>query len=220
MTVGVQAATDRAGETAPLLMKRNQPSRKRRRRQRGSVLVETALTMPVVFLLIFGLIETSFMLQDHLALRATAQDAARTATVLGGDLDADFRILETALETGAPLKEGAIIKIVVYRATTATSPVPPACPIASQDSVTTQCNLYIPSDFARPSADFGCTPPLSPDLSWCPNERIAVQSPANGGPPDFVGIHVELRRDTITGLFGDSQQMSATYVLRVEPRDL
>lgn len=190
------------------------------RRQRGAVLIETALTAPLVFLMIFGLVELSFMLKDHLTLRAVAQDATRTATVAGDDIDADFRILATAVETGATLPDGSITRIVVYRANSADAPVPPACLLSGQSSATVKCNSYVPLDFTRPESDFGCDPLLALDRSWCPADRVVVRSPASGGPPDYIGIHVVLERDLLTGMFGGTQTLEATYVLRVEPRNL
>ncbi|HEY6532018.1 MAG TPA: TadE/TadG family type IV pilus assembly protein [Acidimicrobiales bacterium] len=47
----------------------------------GAVLVEFALVMPVLFLLLFGVIEFGINLNDYQAVRQAARDAARSAVV-------------------------------------------------------------------------------------------------------------------------------------------
>ncbi len=54
--------------------------RRRCRGERGAVAVEAALVTPVVLLMIFGMIEFSFALRDHVALSSAVRTGARMAS--------------------------------------------------------------------------------------------------------------------------------------------
>ncbi|MCP3988011.1 MAG: hypothetical protein GY724_02975 [Actinomycetia bacterium] len=178
------------------------------------------MTLPVVFMVIFSIIELGFMFRDLSALRGIGEEAARAASISGDDLDADFHLLEVIDAAAAPLHDGAISRIVIYRALSPHDPVPPACLTGGQDAAPVECNSYQAADLARPSTDFGCDPVQNLDRFWCPDERIVIQSAANGGPPDYVGVYLELQRDLFTGMLGQSQTLSSTIVFRLEPRDI
>ena len=54
-------------------------------RQRGQALVEFALTVPVLALALFGLIEFGLMLNNQVAMVNASRDGARVAALLSGD---------------------------------------------------------------------------------------------------------------------------------------
>jgi Flp pilus assembly protein TadG len=56
-------------------------SRPRRRRQRGAVLVETAIIAPFIFLLLFGVIEFGWIFYQYQDVRQGAREGARIAAV-------------------------------------------------------------------------------------------------------------------------------------------
>ncbi len=188
--------------------------------QRGAVLAEVAITAPLVLFLVFGIIEMGLMLRDHVTLNAVGHDAARAAAIGGNDLGADHHVLEVILDSASALPDDALTRVVVFRADGPADTVPPACLVNSQDTVTDRCNLYTAADLARPISDFGCDPLTAPDRWWCPTDRVVARTAANGGPPDYVGVYLELDRSLITGLYGGSQTLTVTKVARLEPRDL
>jgi Flp pilus assembly protein TadG len=57
----------------------NRQAKRRRKGERGQSLVELALTMPVLFLLLLGLIEFGHAFNSYLTVLASARDAARMA---------------------------------------------------------------------------------------------------------------------------------------------
>ena len=181
-------------------------------------MVETALSAPLVFLMIFMIIELGFMMRDYTALRGTVHEATRAATVMGNDVRADFHILEVVEDSGSPLPNGAIQQIVVFKADGPDDTVSPACLTSS--SAALGCNRYTAAAFALPQTDFGCRADQTLDKYWCPPDRVVVQAPANGGPPDYIGIYVEITRPLLSGLLGDSQTLSYSQVLRLEPSDV
>ncbi len=203
-----------------MALKTAQGRPRRHKRRRGAVLVETALTLPVILLAIFAIIEFGFMLRDFTSIRGTGQEAIRAAAISGDDFEADFHILEVITAAAAPMADDAITRIVVFRADSADALVPPSCLVGSQDTATVKCNTYLPADFTRPVEDFGCQTALNVDRFWCPSDRVVIQSVANGGPPDFIGIYIEVERQLLTGFFGGSQTLRRTNILPLEPRDV
>lgn len=184
-------------------------------KQRGAVLVEAAISIPIVFLLIFAVIEFGFVFRDYVALTGSTNDAIRMASISGDDITADHRILQILSDAAAPLEDGSIRTVVIFEATGPGDSVPAACLAGSQSTLGAQCNTYSPADFARPLADFGCDAVENLDDAWCPSDREVTQANA-----DYIGIHVVIERDLFTGFFGDSRELSSTAVLRIEPRDL
>ncbi len=190
-----------------------------RRSERGAVMVEAAITAPLLFMLIFGVIEMSLMLRDRVALDAVGHDAVRAAAISGNNQDADHHILEVVMDSASPIAEENNDKIVIFRADGPSTPVPAACLVGSQDG-TEQCNRYIPLQYGEDLSKFGCKSDRNLDRFWCPSERVVAQSAATGGPPDYIGVYLEFERSMVTGFFGDSQTLRSTTILRIEPRDL
>lgn len=184
-------------------------------RQRGAVLTEVAITLPLFFMLIFGLIEFGMLYRDHLTLANTTRDAARTGTVMGDDLTADYEILRRIKTSSSAMPRQQITKIVVFKASTVSDAVPADCVnVGPQPGL---CNVYDSShlDPSLTPAAFNCGAG-KPARYWCPTTREVRQS----SPPDILGVYVEVERPFLTGLFGSSQRMRDTFLLRIEPTDL
>ncbi len=174
--------------------------------------------MPLLFLLILAIIEFGFMMRDVTALQGTSHAAVRAAAVSGNSVVADQEILAAVAAAGAPLHAGEITTIVVFKADGPGSEVPAGC--VEQSSAAYFCNTYQWADVSRPRHDFGCREALSVDRFWCPLDREVAQAPSNGGPPDYIGIHLVMEREMLSGMFGKSQRVTATEILRIEPQEL
>lgn len=190
----------------------------RARSERGAVMVEAAITAPLLFMLIFGVIEMSLMFRDRVALDAVGHDAVRAAAIGGNDQSADHHILEVVMDSASPIAIDQLEMVVVFRADGPNDVVPAACLIGSQDGAE-QCNRYLPAQYEEPLSEFGCRDDRNLDRFWCPSERVVVQSAANGGPPDYIGVHLEFDHPMVTGFFGSHRKMTSTAILRIEPRD-
>ncbi len=185
-------------------------------------MVEAAIITPVLFLFVFAIFEFGFAFRDYLAVANITRDAAREASVAGNVNDADYRVLRAVQRAGAALPDGAIDRLVIFRATGPADTVPPACTTSTSAATLTanQCNVYFPADFDLARGEFGCDPtpnPLpDPDRHWCPATRIV----SVGSGLDYVGVWIRVRHDYITGLFGDAIDFEDTTVLKVEPQEL
>lgn len=188
-------------------------SRPRTGNERGSVVVESALALPLFLLLIFGTMEFGLAFRSYLTLSNSTRDAARFASTLGRDADSDFQVINEAVLNLSGLRAGSIRKIIIFKATGPTSTTKSGALAACQTgSVTGLCNTYMGGSISTNSANYGCNY-TSPDRFWCPASRkIALTD-----PPDFVGIYIEIRHTGVTGVIGMTRDFSDEYVMRLEP---
>ena len=117
-------------------------------------MTEAAIISPVFFALLFGVIEMGILFRDHLTITNATRDGARTAAASGGDIDADWRILQTINQSAAAADRGDIQRIVIFKATSTSDKPTAAC--KTGPGVDGVCNVYTVADFARPVSDFTC----------------------------------------------------------------
>ena len=191
------------------------PSTRRARSERGSVLVEAAFITPVLFFLLFSVLEFGMAFRDYLAVANTTRDGARAASVFGNDTTADFDILQTVADASNVIDRRDLERIVVYKASGPNTPVPPACVNAPQ-GIPGTCNVYGAGALDLAETEFGCRGDRNLDRFWCPQTRKTALAGANG-PPDYVGVWVRVNHPWVTGLFGRSLTFTDTTVMRMEP---
>ena len=183
-------------------------------------MVEAAMTFPLVLMFILLVIEFSLVMRDATALHGVGHAATRAASIAGNDLDADAHIISVINQASQPLPDGTLRRVVVYRASGPTDTVPSACKSGPQSNASHRCNHYLPSDLDRPVTDFGCQAGFDLDRFWCPTQRSVIANASSGGPPDFIGVYLEMDRPLLTGLFGTSLTVTSDDIIRIEPRDL
>jgi hypothetical protein len=192
-------------------------------------MAEAALITPLFVFLLFGTLEFGGLFRAYLTINDATASGARGAAIAGNDPNADWQILQGIKRSTSALTKSGIAKIIVYKATDSTSPVPDACKLASASppsGVSGSCNVY---DAAALNLDedphFEDCGPDSYQANWCPTTRkfAAKVNPdplLNNGPPDFAGIYIEFDHHWFTGLFGDQFTITSTTVTRLEPSSL
>jgi hypothetical protein len=215
----------RATERPPARRTRRFGAMRRLRSERGASLVEAAIVAPLVFLLIYGVMETGYAFFGRLTVNNMSVVAARSGSGEANDVLADFAILQAVKSGATGMGTSNINVVVVYRATSPDDRVPTDCKAASVTNTPTTrgCNRYVSADLALDVDQFGCVGPPGPstkkDSYWCPTTRkTALQG--TGGPPDYIGVYVEAEHDNLTGLLGDSFTFTTDTVIRIEPRTL
>ncbi len=95
---------------APAVRRRNCAARSWLRAQRGNALVETALVLPLLLLLAFGVIGVGRVVQAQMGVSAVAREAARAGALANGSADAAERGVERGEEvaTGYRLNNGSL----------------------------------------------------------------------------------------------------------------
>lgn len=174
--------------------------------------MEGAIIAPVFFLTLFMMIEGSFLLRTNLTVNHAVREGARVESVMGNASDADKVALEKIKESLVSLDPANVVDIAVWKAEGPGDTVPDRCRTRNQTDV---CNSYNHLD--RLNSKWGCD--NSNDRHWCPRDRVVKLSPATGGPPDYVGVWVQYRHDTLTGLFAEDITVEATAIVRIEPQE-
>lgn len=186
----------------------------RSRSERGTVVVESAIALPVFLLIIFGTVEFGLAFRSYLTMTAAARDGARYAATMGKDMNADYFIIADALNSLAPIGGTKTIKTIsIFKATGPTSTTSSGALAACRTaSVAGLCNTYRGANLNDDPYNFACRVSSS-DRYWCPTTRKVNLS----DPPDYVGIYIEIEHKGITGVLGPSITMNDEVVVRLEP---
>jgi len=198
-------------------------SRLRKRRasgDRGAALVEFTLMAPVLALIVAGVLEFGLAWRDSMTVSNALRAGARVGSNAGREREADYTILKSVEAAMEEVPSSRILRVIVYKASTSNSDVPANClAVSGSGGVTGTCNVYQPSDLARPASDFvdSCSgnSGSAPDHYWCPTGRQATQ--ALGA--DYLGVYMEVQYTYVTKLFpGSGITIHDRAVMRLEPR--
>jgi hypothetical protein len=188
----------------------------RARGDRGVVLVESAFIAPILFFMMFSILEFGLAFRDYLALANSTRDGARAASVFGKDIYADYDILQEIASASGVIDTENVQRIVIFKASGPNSTVPTACKTGPVDGV---CNSYTSDAFGYAQSEFGCRTDRDLDRFWCPtaaNGQTGRKTKVSD-PPDYVGVWIQVNHVWITGLFGRSLTFTDETVMRIEP---
>jgi len=176
--------------------------------------------------ILFGILEFGGFMRDYLTLANGAQAGARSASIHAQNIDADYQILQAIQREMGAMPRGQINKIVVFHAASPNDVISDTCKggtavLGTSPSYTGACNVYTstgPAWWTLATADLKCG---AGDLNrfWCPSVRKYAATIADGhGPPDYVGIFIEINHPWLTGLFGTNIKMTRSTIIRIEPQ--
>jgi hypothetical protein len=188
---------------------------RRRGDQRGIVMVEAALIIPLLMMLVLCSIDFGLAWRDRMRTETAARGAARTGSNLKNALLTDYNILQAVKAGLADVATTNIDRIVVFNANSSGT-VPAGC--AGGTAVTGTgagaCNVYTAASLSLPSSSFGDPTCLTgPDRFWCPKNRAVVQATGE----DYLGVWIETHRGRITGFVPGVSKIHATAIMRLEP---
>jgi Flp pilus assembly protein TadG len=177
-------------------------------RERGAVMVEMAIVVPIFILLLFGMLEFGLAFKDKLAMAHAVSRATRDATVQGNEDIADKEILE-AFKDGlaAAASIDSVVHVDIFRADADGSPV--------------VWDRYQPDDTACgwnpcPATDPGPAVYGNPS-GYPPCARDTALDPSDG--VDTIGVQVRYTHSWVTGVLGYSDQTwHETARGRMEPK--
>ncbi len=201
--------------------------------ERGSIIVELAIVLPLLMTLLLGMFEITMAWRTTQTTVQASRTAARTATQLGENDLADQAALK-AIEASFGDDAVNITGVIFWEVPQDTSgfptdnTVPAACIAAVNNSTpisppTENCNVYGPDDIAdidNPTrfdtspaqTDNGCG--IGRSANWCPSQtRTSRQVSAT-----YIGVWIEYERDYVSHVLpGDSHKIRQTAIMRVEP---
>jgi hypothetical protein len=175
-------------------------------------MIEAAVVTPLFFVLLFGIVEVGYAMNDNLAVAHTTRAGSRVASASGNDVLADYGILQSIARESSALKGDQIERIVVYKPSGPGEEPTDTCKGGTPQ--TDVCNVYTAADLDRPKSDFGCNTSKDLDEFWCPADRDAVLE----GGTDYVGVWMEVDHPYVTKIFGASVTFTDSSVIRLEPR--
>ena len=103
----------------------------------GGVLVEAAIVLPVLFLLVFGILEIGSALKSYSGASNAVRAGGRMASVAANDGDADRAILERMALEASGVTSGEIEYVVIWHAAATGESPPSGCLPAAQASPNT-----------------------------------------------------------------------------------
>lgn len=170
------------------------------RRERGATLVEAAVVFPLLFLVLFALVEFGWAFKDSLSIGHGAREAARAGATFGNDPYANFLVLQEIEEVVDPVGIADGLRVRVYN------------PVSGAGD-----NYVFQNGYA-----FGCdwVPCPDPDAgafyvvpSWNPANRD-VSAPFT----DRIGVRVTFIHQWITRLFANTSDFTKDVDFQIEPQ--
>lgn len=195
--------------------------RDRRRGERGAVLVEVVLIVPLLLLISLAVFDIGLGWKASLTVTSAARSGARVATNLGVSASADKSALSSVAASLGTVPVAEIDLVVIYRATAADGDVPSNCLTTATKtaggSAAYQCNVYSGAEVfaASTSSAFTGNCASSRDRFWCPTTRGNSQAATAG--PDYLGVYIRINHTTKTKAFGTTMVIKDRAVMRVEP---
>ena len=174
--------------------------------ERGGSAVEAVIVTPVVMMLIFGIVEMGFVFKDYLAVAGAVRAGVRIASASPRTSTfAQVAANKVAL-TGGAMNFKDVQQMWVYKVS-ATSDKP----IGYSDfSGCTTCVKF------RWDAGTNAFVPTSD--TWSAINQNACSSSSAFGPPDRIGVYIQLRHAPFTGfVFSNPLTISQASILTLEP---
>lgn len=189
--------------------------------ERGSVLVELTMVLPLLLTLVLGMMEMGMAWRDQQTITQASRQGARVGSSLGQDASADQQAVAAAMAVLDDEQRANIKWIMIYEPANGDGDPTPACQNvidgdpAGNGGIPGQCNVWGSSDLQ--SASFDATTLTSP--SWAPGSRKdTLENTPLGNGPDRLGIMIEVYRPWFTGYFpGDGTDIRAKTIMQLEP---
>jgi len=181
--------------------------------QRGAVIVELAVALPLLLVLISGILDLGMAFHSSRNVTEAARSAARAGSAAGDHRLADYSILRSI--QGNYIASGDdVVAISVFKTPAGSNGAVPAGCEAGSSGVANVCNVYTgdvldnldPANFAAEN----CAGEA--DANWCPTTRLAAFE--NG---DYLGVRVWVDHDALLGFFLTDQEFTKQAVFQLEP---
>lgn len=204
-----------------LLRTRARGARFGHRDERGAVLVEVVIILPVLLIIALGVFDVGLGWRASFTISSAARSGARVGSNLGIDDGADQQALASIAAALGTIPSAQIDVVVIYKADGADGEVPANCLTAitrtAGGSAANHCNVYTATDLAAAatSSDYTGNCSSSRDRFWCPPNRENEQGSAAG--PDYLGVYIRINHATKTKMFGSTLVLDDRAVMRIEP---
>ncbi len=181
------------------------PRRQGNARERGAVLVEAAIVLPLLIVLVLGIVEYSVAFNKAATVSNASRAGARTASSLPKDAAYSVKAADAVAAALTSLGSSAPQEVWIYKVDPSTAD----SPIGSFGSCT-DCVGY---SWNASTRLFDTTAPLGGN-AWTANEQNAC---VDSSHPDRLGVYVKAKHKYLSGVFGSERVLEARTVVRLEP---
>jgi Flp pilus assembly protein TadG len=183
---------------------------KRRKRdgQRGAVLIEAAIVMPLLITLVMGIIEFGMVFSDIQTVGASSRAGARSAVAYSRQSGYDVQAVDAVASALTARTTGTPLELWIYRVEDSgvgkTNGAPEGCPNFENCSVECQKYTWNGTSWVKDAT-----------TTWVYTDMNACTLPL-----EELGVRVKVRHDMVTGLFGKSITLTDKAIMRLEPQPL
>jgi Flp pilus assembly protein TadG len=183
----------------------------RDRGERGAVLVEAAIVIPILMMITLGIIEYGGAYREDSAVAAAARSGARVASSLP---KTDFGICSSSCTDSGATVAGAVSaalqsfganapQVMYIYKVGASGNTPPF----------TSCTYCVGYNWNSATKQFTTSTKLGPGWAGTKQNACATSPPG----PDQIGIWVKVNHQSVTKMFGGNRSLTATTIMRLEP---
>jgi Flp pilus assembly protein TadG len=173
--------------------------------ERGGAAVEAAIVTPVVMAMFFGIVEMGFLFKDYLAVGASVRAGARIASASPRTSDFAQAAANQVASTGSAMDFTDVQQLWVYKADPTTNK-----PVGFTDfSGCTVCVKF------RWDVGSNAFVPISDNWAYTTQNACSASGP--GGPPDRIGVYLQLKHYGLTTFVFTSAVISDSAMLTLEP---
>jgi hypothetical protein len=177
--------------------------------ERGGAAVEAAIVTPLVMALFFGIIEMGFLFKDYLAVAGAVRAGVRIASANPRTSTFAQVAANDVASTGGAMNFNDVQQLWVYKVDTVTDK-----PFGFTDF--SNCTVC-----AKFSWDAGTKAFVlasnTPSPGWPASSQNACSSSSVGGPPDRIGVYLQLKHNGFTKLVFSSVNIAEASILTLEP---
>ena len=179
------------------------------RADRGSVVVEAALLLPVFLVLVFGVVEWSLVMRDEVAVSSAVRTGVRVASIPASVTATNITqpTADAIRKAGSVMPKDNIDYILVYQANNKGYPLPDGNTAMTCANAGSTCVKHTWNDVTNKFDTTAGT--------WDP----ALLNTCAGDPnAQSVGVYLKASHPMLTRFFGSTRSIDDRAVLRFEPR--
>jgi len=180
--------------------------------ERGGAAVEAAIVTPVVMAMFFGIVEMGFLFKDYLAVGASVRAGARIASANPRTSNFAQVAANQVAQTGAAMNFNDVQQLWVYKAD----------PLPAQGGTGTNKPIgYTDFSGCTVCVKFSWNAATKAFVPWFQNWDYTTQNACSasgpGGPPDRIGVYLQLKHYGLTKLVFSSINISDSSMMTLEP---
>jgi len=173
--------------------------------EHGASAVEAAIVTPVVMLMIFGIVELGFLFKDYIAAMGAVRAGVRMASANPRYVSFAQAAADQVALRGAAMNLQDVQQMWVYKVNLADDKPYGTSSFAN-------CNVCVKFRWDVPTKTF-----ISISDTWAASSQNACSSMSPGGPPDRIGVYLQLKHNGFTKFVFTSVNISEDSIMTFEP---